>query len=214
MKAKKIASQKHNEKSNFYHFINQSLMFCFLKNPMGNQFLALLQFLSKPIICPPTLPLTNKKLTPPKLDSQAKHFFILLDTYHEKNYIIPLWRFTVVFSIEHGSKKSVDLEQTRWLRSHQCQGGSLPQKRRVNVLLPFDDHGNGGCAFHHQGHGQRQHFQNYMVALPDGPLKNFHLGAGYEIPVYQQLEGIQMKTKSLLTFGVQCSFKAKKEKEE
>ena len=55
--------------------------------------------------------------------------------------------------------------------------------------------------------------QNYMVALPDGPLKNFHLGAGYEIPLYQQLEGIQMKTKSLLTFGVQCSFKAKKEKE-
>jgi hypothetical protein len=39
------------------------------------------------------------------------------------------------------------------------------------------------------------------------------LGASFEIPVVQNLSGIQMKTKSLLTFGIQYSFKAKKEEE-
>jgi hypothetical protein len=49
--------------------------------------------------------------------------------------------------------------------------------------------------------------------FPEGSLKNFRLGASFEIPVVQNLRGIQMKTKSLLTFGIQYSFKAKKEEE-
>ena len=47
--------------------------------------------------------------------------------------------------------------------------------------------------------------------FPGGSLKNFRLGASFEIPVVQNLRGIQMKTKSLLTFGIQYSYKAKEE---
>ena len=44
-----------------------------------------------------------------------------------------------------------------------------------------------------------------------GSLRNFRLGVSFEIPVVQDLNGIQMKTTSLLTFGIQYSFRAKKE---
>lgn len=50
--------------------------------------------------------------------------------------------------------------------------------------------------------------------FPKGSLKNVRLGASFEIPVIQNLSGIQMKTTALMTFGVQYSYKAKKEKEE
>ena len=75
------------------------------------------------------------------------------------------------------------------------------------MMMPLFDANNSGGSQWNLGFSTNWYF-------PDGPLKNFRLGAGYEIPVYQHLEGIQMKTKSLLTFGVQYSFKAKKEKEE
>lgn len=41
---------------------------------------------------------------------------------------------------------------------------------------------------------------------PDGPLHDLRLAVNYDLPVYQNLDGPQMLTESILTFGLQYTF--------
>ena len=41
---------------------------------------------------------------------------------------------------------------------------------------------------------------------PNGPLHDLRLAVNYDLPVYQNLDGPQMLTKSILTFGLQYTF--------
>lgn len=41
---------------------------------------------------------------------------------------------------------------------------------------------------------------------PDGPLHDLRFGANYDLPIYQDLDGPQMLTKGILTFGLQYTF--------
>lgn len=75
------------------------------------------------------------------------------------------------------------------------------------MMMPLFDTRNSGGSQLNMGFSANWYFS-------DGPLKNFRLGASYEVPLTQNLKGIQMKTTSLLTFGIQYSFKTKKEPEE
>ena len=72
------------------------------------------------------------------------------------------------------------------------------------MMMPLFDSKNSGKDQLNLGLSTNWYF-------PEGSLENFRLGASFEIPVVQNLKGIQMKVKSLLTFGLQYSFNAKKE---
>ena len=50
--------------------------------------------------------------------------------------------------------------------------------------------------------------------FPKGTLKNFRLGASCEVLFFQDINGVQMTSKNLLTIGVQYSFKTREKKEE
>lgn len=50
--------------------------------------------------------------------------------------------------------------------------------------------------------------------IPQGTFKNFRIGASYEMPIYQNVSGIQMVESNVLTLGIQYSFKASKNRQE
>lgn len=74
------------------------------------------------------------------------------------------------------------------------------------MMMPLFDANNSGGKQLSLGFSTNVYFSK-------GALKNFRLGASYEIPVSQNPKGIQMKIEGGLTLGIQYSFKSKKEED-
>ncbi len=75
--------------------------------------------------------------------------------------------------------------------------GADPNLNPLMVITA--DTNNSGGDYINSGIG----FNTYV---PNGPLKNLRLAFEFGIPVYQNLNGIQLKNKETLTFGAQYSF--------
>lgn len=76
--------------------------------------------------------------------------------------------------------------------------GTDPDLNPLMVITADTD--NSGGNFINSGIG----FNTYV---PDGALKNLRFGFEFGFPLYQDLNGVQLKNKETLSFGVQYSFK-------
>ena len=51
------------------------------------------------------------------------------------------------------------------------------------------------------------------IYFPNGAFKNIRLGGAFNLPVYQEVKGVQMNSKSLITVGIQYGFRITKNHE-
>lgn len=75
--------------------------------------------------------------------------------------------------------------------------GSDPNLNPMMVVTA--DTFNSGGTFINTGFGINTY-------VPEGPLKNLRIGLEFAIPFYQDVSGLQLKTREMLTFGAQYSF--------
>ena len=67
------------------------------------------------------------------------------------------------------------------------------------MMMPLFDATNSGRSQLEVGLGL-----NFLV--PSGSLKNLRIASEVKLPIYQKVEGIQMKNQVMATFGLQYAF--------
>ena len=63
-------------------------------------------------------------------------------------------------------------------------------------MVTTADTNNSGGTYINSGLG-------FNILIPKGQLKNVRFGLEYSRPIYQKLNGIQLKRKEAITFGLQ-----------
>ena len=107
---------------------------------------------------------------------------------------------------KYGLNNWLALKTTDWLSfSARLEGFIVDEINGANpnlnpMMVITADTQNSGGTYINTGFG----FNTY---IPDGALKNVRFGFEFALPVYQDLNGIQLKQKETLTFGLQYSFK-------
>lgn len=107
---------------------------------------------------------------------------------------------------KYGLNNWIAVKTTNWLSfSARLEGliiseieGSNPDLNPMMVITA--DTQNSGGTYINTGFG----FNTY---ISKGALKNIRFGFEFALPIYQDLNGIQLKQKETLTFGLQYSFK-------